>query len=290
MDPQPTPPLLTRAERDVETWARRFDPQSLPVLAETAAALELWRLDEDAVDAHGVSDTLSQDPLMMLKLFSLVASITRRRGSEDARSDPETVTAAMVMLGIGPFFRAFGPQPLVGDTLQATLGALDGFRAVLRRSTRAAAFAIGFAAHRMDPDAAVLHEAALLHDFAELLLWLRAPTLALTITHRQRADPALRTAQAQRDVLNIELPDLQQRLMRHWHLPALLARSTDHRHADDPQVRNVLLAIRVARHSADGWDNPALPDDVTDIAALLQLSPASTLRLLRDIDAADPSA
>ena len=39
----------------------------------------------------------------------------------------------------------------------------------------------GFAAHRMDHDAAVLHEAALLHDFAELLLWVRAPALALEI-------------------------------------------------------------------------------------------------------------
>jgi hypothetical protein len=49
--------------------------------------------------------------------------------------------------------------------------ALAGVRAVLRRAHRAAAFALGFAAHRLDPDAAVIHEATLLHNFAEVLLW-----------------------------------------------------------------------------------------------------------------------
>jgi HD-like signal output (HDOD) protein len=285
--PDPAPlPLLTSAERDVTGWAGRFDPQGLPVLAETAAAIERWRPDEDELDAHCISDTLSQDPLMMLKLFSEVARRRRRAGGDedDACSDPETVTAALVLLGLGPFFRAFSPQVVAQDILRATPGAAEGFDAVLRRSRRAAAFSIAFAAHRLDPDAAVLHEAALLHDFAELLLWLRAPALAQSIADRQRHDTTLRSSQVQREVLNIELPDLRHTLMRRWRLPALLVRATDDRHATDPQVRNVLLAVRVARHSSDGWDNPALPDDVADIAALLQLTPAPALRLLRDID------
>ena len=280
------PTLLTSAEADVEAWARRFEPQSLPVLARTAAALERWRPDEEALDAHRLSDTLSHDPLMTLKLFSEVARRRRRGGAddEDARSDPETVTAALVLLGVGPFFREFGPQPVAEEILQATPGAAAGFDAVLRRCRRGAAFSIAFAAHRLDPDAAVLHEAALLHDFAELLLWLRAPALAQAIADRQRQDPALRSAQVQRELLNVELTDLQQLLMRRWRLPALLVRTTDDRHAADAQVRNVLLAVRVARHSAEGWDNPALPDDVADIAALLQMTPGPTWRLLRDID------
>ena len=43
-------------------------------------------------------------------------------------------------------------------------------------------------------------------------------------------------------------------------------------------------AVRVARHTAQGWDNAALPDDVADIGALLQLGPAPTLKLLHEID------
>jgi hypothetical protein len=33
-----------------------------------------------------------------------------------------------------------------------------------------------------------------------------------------------------------------------------------------------------------GWDNAALPDDVAAVGALLQLSNASALKLLREID------
>jgi hypothetical protein len=51
------------------------------------------------------------------------------------------------------------------------------------------------------------------------------------------------------------------------------------------QMRNVRLAIRVARHTTRGWDDPALPDDITDIGALLQLRPPHVLKLLQEIDA-----
>jgi HD-like signal output (HDOD) protein len=163
--------------------------------------------------------------------------------------------------------------------------ALEGFRGVLRRSHRAARFAIGFAVHRMDYDAPLIHEAALLHDFAELLLWLHAPAMALRIASLQAADSTLRSATVQREVLGIELVDLQHTLMEQWRLPGLVVQLTDdHATRSTPQMRNVLLAIRVARHSAAGWDNAAIPDDVRDIAELLQLSADATKRLLHEID------
>ena len=73
--------------------------------------------------------------------------------------------------------------------------------------------------------------------------------------------------------------------MRAWHLPELLVQINDERHAETAQVRNVLLAVRLARHTARGWDNAALSDDVRDIAALLNLGEVPTLHLLREIDA-----
>lgn len=283
MDPTPAP-LITQAPADLAGWVRQFDPAALPVLGDTGAAIEDWRSHEDAVDAHLLAEVIGRDPLMMLKLLAHTAQVSRRRSIDDERGNAETVTAALVLLGIGPFFRAFGPQPAAEDWLAGHAGAADGFGAVLARSHRAAAFAIGFAAHRMDPDAAVIHEAALLHDFAELLLWLRAPALAATVAERLQADPTLRSAQAQQAMLNVRLPELQHALMLQWRLPALLVRITDDTHAGDPKVRNVLLAIRLARHTARGWDNAAVPDDLAEIGELLQLGPAPTLRLLQDID------
>jgi HD-like signal output (HDOD) protein len=137
--------------------------------------------------------------------------------------------------------------------------------------------------HRMDHDAAVIHAAALLHDFAEMLLWCHAPVLALRIRAAQRADPNLRSRVAQIAVLNIELPDLQQSLMKAWRLPELLVRISDERHAENANVRSVLLALRLARHTSHGWDNAAIPDDIADIAGLLNLSEAATLQLVQEI-------
>lgn len=276
---------ITQPPSSLAGWVACFDAALLPVMASTAQFIEDWRATEDAADAHSLAETLATDPLMMLKLLAHVAAL--RRGREG--SEPETATEALVMLGITPFFRAFGPQPVAEDWLAADDDALAGFQAVLRRSNRAANFAMGFAVHRMDHDAAVIHQAALLHDFAELLLWLHAPSLALDIQQRQQAEPGLRSAAVQRQVLGIELPELQHALMKHWRLPALLVQITDDQamlsaRTGQAQLRNVWLAIRVARHSAQGWDNPALPDDVHDIAEFLHLSPDAVQRLLLDID------
>ena len=170
--------------------------------------------------------------------------------------------------------------------MQGQPQALAGYSAVLDRSYRGARYAMAFAVHRMDPDAEVIREATLLHDFAELLLWHRAPTLMLEIWQRQQADPTLRSGTAQRQVLHIEISELQHALMTAWRLPSLLVEITnDHAKAATIQVRNVQLAIRVARHSAQGWDNAALPDDLREIGALLQLGPEPTQRLLLEIDA-----
>lgn len=280
-----TPRLfITRAPRDVHGWAGLFDYQALPVLARTAAALEEFRAMEDAVDAHMLAETINTDPLMTLKLLAHVAHL--RRGREG--SEVETVTEALVMLGIPPFFNAFGPQEAAEDRLDGLPAAQAGFERVLRRSHRAARFAIGFAVHRLDHDAALIHEAALLHDFAELLLWLHAPSLALRIAQAQADDPTLRSATVQQTVLNAELVDVQHALMQRWRLPTMLVRITDdHAQQMTTQLRNVMLAIRVARHSADGWDNAALPDDVREVAELLQLSPDAAGRLLHEIDADD---
>jgi HD-like signal output (HDOD) protein len=274
-------PISFGPSADLQVWAERFDPTSFPVLAATAAQIEALRQMEDEVDAHLLGEAIGEDPLMSLKVMAHVARL--RAGREGG--EPETPTGALIMLGIPPFFRDFPAQATVEDWLAGQPDALEGFRRVLARSHRAARFAMAFAAHRVDHDAAVIHQAALLHDFAELLVWLHAPALALEIARRQRRDPALRSAAAQRDVLGVELAALQHYLMLRWRLPTLLATITDdHARNETAQAANVRLAIRVARHSAHGWENPALPDDYADIARLLQLAPVHVQKLLLDID------
>jgi HD-like signal output (HDOD) protein len=272
-------PKLTQPLHDLAAWTWHFQSAEIPVLAHTADALEALRANEDSVDANGIGETLASDPLMTLKVLAYASTHRSAR----VVTDVETVTSALVLMGISPFFRAFGPQPTVEDRLTGEPAALQGLTDTLRRAHRGANFALGFAVHLMDHDAAVIHAAALLHDFAEMLLWCHAPALASRIRLAQRADPTLRSAAAQRAVLNVELADLQQALMKAWRLPELLIRISDERHADTANVRTVTLAMRLARHTAQGWDNPAIPDDIDDIADLLNLSQAATLQLVREI-------
>ena len=272
-------PQLTHPLRDLAAWTAHFRAAEIPVLAQTAETLEALRANEDSVDANSLGETIASDPLMTLKVLAYAAMHRSAR----VVTDVETVISALVMVGISPFFRAFGAQPTVEDRLAAEPDALQGLADTLKRAHRGANFALGFAVHRMDHDAAVIHAAALLHDFAEMLLWCHAPALALRISEAQRSDPALRSSAAQLAVLGIELFDMQQALMKAWRLPELLIRISDDRHADSAGVQSVMLGLRLARHTAHGWDNPAIPDDVTDIAKLLNLSQDATLQLVRGI-------
>lgn len=271
---------LTAPLRDLAAWTRYFRETEIPVLATTSAALEALRAMEDDVDAGMLSAVIQRDPLMTLKLMAYVAS-KRRPG---VSTDTETLTSSLLMMGIAPFFRNFGLQPTVEDRLQDQPLALEGLRDLLKRAERAGNFALGFAVHRADLDASVIQLAAFLHDFAEMLMWCHAPTLQLQIQAAQQANPALRTASIQRSVLNIEVNDLRQSLMELCRLPELLVHISDGRHLVHANVRNVVLAVRLARHTRHGWDNAALPDDINDISELLNAPPRVTLAFLHKID------
>ncbi|WP_374588511.1 HDOD domain-containing protein [Ideonella dechloratans] len=265
---------------DLGSWVRYFQLVEIPVLPHTAAVLEELRQMQDEVDARMLADELMSDPLMTLKVLAYTATVQRHRRNNDA----ETLREALVLTGITPFFATFGPQPTVDAHLEGQPEALAGLQAVLDRADRAGRFALAFALHRRDHDAAVIYLAALLHDFAEMLLWLNAPTLALQMKLLQQADRTLRSTTVQRQCLHVTLGEVQQALMQTWHLPELLVHITDDRKENDPQVRNVLLAVRLARHTSLGWDNPAVPDDVSDIARLLTMAPEATLNWLKELD------
>lgn len=277
--PGPTP-CLSQPLPDLGAWTRYFRDAEIPVLAVTSRALEDMRVNEDDVDAGMLATVIEADPFMTLKLMAHVAA-KRRPGDI---TETETVTSSLVMMGVSPFFRNFGLQPTLEDRLRDQPLALEGLLELLQRARRAGRFALGFAVHRGDTDVAVIHQAAFLHDFAEMLMWCHAPALELGIREMQRANPTLRTASLQRFVYHIDLDDLGQALMKLWRLPALLVRISDGKHPDHPSVRNVLLAVRLARHTMQGWDNAALPDDIDAIAELLNAAPRVALAYLHKID------
>lgn len=258
-------PLATLSE-----WVAHFRVAKLPVLGRTATTLQRMAADQDAVTASQVSETVLHDPLMTLKVLQYLQQC--RRASQKA--DITTIAHALMMLGLSPFFRHFGREITLQASLSDDPGALEGAMGVCSRARHAALYARDWAALRHDLEIDEVIVAALLHDLAELLLWCIAPGLAGAITERQRADPRLRSAAAQEAVLGIRLADLQMALAREWQLPELLHDLMDDRHAHQPRVQNVSLAVSIARHTASGWHNPALPDDFGRVGRLLGISPA----------------
>ena len=272
---------LVRPLSDLAAWTTHFRRVEIPVLRETVEALDALRANEDRTDANSIGEMISGDPLMTLKVLAYVSD---HRG-RSVVTGAETVIAALVMMGIPPFFRAFAAPTSIEDRLAASPEALAGLRRVLRRAHRGARFALALAVHRTDPHAATVHAAALLHEFAEMLLWCHAPQLALRIRAMQDADSTLRSSVAQASVLGIELDELQQALVRAWRLPSLLSETAQELQPGQTGARAVALGSRLARHTATGWGNAAVPDDIAEVAAFLNLSPAAALSLLRQIDA-----
>lgn len=276
----PAPSYLTAPLAHIGAWTHYFLNAEIPVLAATARALEELRAKEDDVDANMLTPVIQADPLMTLKLLSRMASM-RRPG---ANTETESITTSLVLMGIAPFFRHFGPQRTVEDWLADQPQALIGLQKLLIRAERGGQFALGFAVHRCDTDATIIHQAAFLHDFAEMLVWIHAPTLMVKIQDAQAADSTLRSNAIQREILGVEISDLRQALMKLWHLPELLVNISDERHAERANVQSVVLAVRLARHTANGWDNAALPDDYADVAKLLNASPRVIPSFLHKID------
>lgn len=273
----------------LRAWTQAFADAEIPVLPGTVAELaQLQAIEEarESMDAHTLAESFCNDPLMTLKVLVHVSKQCTRQNVEP----PETLVGSIVMQGISPFFHTFARTPTILEWLRETPAALSGLIKVITRARRSSNFAMSFALHRQDEDVMVVQEAAMLHDFAEMLLWCHAPKLALEISVRQKADFRVRSADIQNEVLGIELVDLGQALMSHWKLPPLLIKTTDDHNANHPQVRTVMLAVRLARHTQYGWHDPhaqaALPDDINDIAQLLTLSNDAAQRLIEGLDSA----
>jgi len=263
----------------VDHWVAHLAGQPVPVLRATRDALLRWREQPDRVDANALADTVLHDPLMTLRVLVHVAQVLGPR----LATPVETVTGGLVLLGIEPFFSAFGELPTVEDRLGGSHAAMDGVLRAIDRARAASRLAAAFAIHRQDADVEVLHQAALLDNVAELLLWCEAPALALEMAHRQRQDSHLRSAEVQHDVLGVALTDLQQALLAHWGLPDFLLRMLDETRHAEPGPHTVLLAVRLARHLRAGAHNAALPDDFAELGALLNMPAQGAQRLAMEV-------
>ncbi len=273
---------MTNSLSDIASWVAFLNDRNLPVLRQTARAIAEARERADRINVREIADIVLHDPLMTVRVLRFSASHRGRRQLQDI----STVEHAVIMLGVEPFFHQFTQFDVIEDLLASQPQALLGLLHVIRRAQRAAHYALEWATWRCDLNAEEVAVAALLHDLSEILIWCFAPDKALSFEAMRKAAPGVRSADAQRAVLGFGLHELQVLLCANWELPELLSELMDDTHCDRPRVKNVKLAVDLARHSANGWDDAALPDDFRAIAALMNIDDATLkLRLgLKDPD------
>ena len=269
-------PMLDQPLQDLEAWVCFLSNAEIPILRKTARRLEEARQNSDSVNGRDIAAIVLQDPLMAIRVLAYIQPF---RGKH-LRSDITTIANAVMMLGIEPFFTHFESPPTIEAMLKDEPQALLGVLQVIRRVQRASNYAHDWAFERHDLNIEEVALAALLHDLAEILLWCFAPRLAIEIRDRLQADKTLRSATAQWQVLGFPLFDLQRALCIAWHLPELLTTLMDDANANLPRVRNVVLAVNLARHSSNDWTDAALPDDMSAIEKLLHITRETLLSRL----------
>lgn len=268
--------MIDKPFPDLETWVAFFNQASMPVLRHTEQRLAELRANARKSNMRIIASVILHDPLMTLRVLAYIEA--KRNKNRD--TDITTIERALMMIGIEPFFRDFQELPLIEDQLKLHPCALLGLLKTINRARKAAQWARDWAIYRHDLDVDEIVVASLLYDFTEILMWCFAPNLALQFGEKQQADRTLRSVDLQTEVFNLPLYQIKLALAQSWRLPELLTTLMDPSNANHPRARNVKLAVDLARHSANGWDDAALPDDYKAIGELLHLSTEAVMRRL----------
>ncbi|MBD3812821.1 MAG: HDOD domain-containing protein [Betaproteobacteria bacterium] len=258
-------------------WLAFLGRADIPVLKRTARELERLREDEVQLNARAVADVVTDDPLMTVKLLRYMQTHKRRNQTHELVD----VKQALLMMGLDTFFREVPAMPIAEEMLKEHRAALVYLLRTVRRAQRSAYYAFDWALRLHDMHAEEVQVSALLTHVSEMLMWCFSPERMLEIQKLQAADHAMRSADAQTLVLGFAGLELQRQLTVAWRLPELLRNLMDPALAQSTRVRNVMLAVNLARHSAHGWHDAALPDDFDEIAALLHMDPNKVMALVK---------
>lgn len=266
------------ARGSVDQWVQLLGRNDMPVLGRTVSELAALAADEERATPQRVAAVVLHDPLMTFKVLQYIQ--LNRHASQS--TEITTIAHALMMLGLQPFFRHFRSQQTVESRLGAFPPALAGLRAVASRARHAALYARDWAVVRHDIEIDEVMTAALLHDVVEMMLWCAAPAQALRVEQALRTDRRLRSEHAQRAVLGVSLLEVSGEACRRWRMPEVLRCLINDHRINRPREATVVHAVAVARHSARGWHDPALPDDYEEAGRLLGIgSEALRARVIR---------
>jgi len=268
--------MLTSLPVNLAQWVEFLGHADIPILRKTNSDLARLRSENVCPSARDAAQIIKQDPLMTVKLLRHLQQHKHRRQAHDVMQAEQ----ALIMLGVENALDQITTESQVESLLHSHPAALVQLLRRMHRAHVAANYAFEWAVRLHDIHFEEIRTAALLHDMTELLLWCYVPDKMLAIAASQQKDSTLRSRHAQEKVLGFAIDELQSKLVIAWQLPELLITLLDESCASQTRVRNVLLAVNLARHSAHGWENAALPDDYREIGELLRLPTSDVMAIL----------
>jgi len=269
--------MMSQQPGSLTDWVAFLGRADIPVLKHTERELERLRDDDAQLNARSIADVVTDDPLMTVKLLRYMQTHKHRNQTYELVD----VKQALLMMGLDTFFREVPATPIAEEMLHEHHAALVHLLHTVRRAQRSAYYAFDWALRLHDMHAEEVRVSALLTHFSEMLMWCFSPERMLEIQRLQAVEHTMRSAEAQKLVLGFAGLDLQRQLTVTWRLPELLGNLMDPAQAQSARVRNVMLAVHLARHSAHGWHDAALPDDFHEIAALLHMDTNKVMALVK---------
>ncbi len=269
--------MLKQDNKRLNEWVDNLTKVEIPVLKQTARKLSTLSQDIENQTPHSIAQVIKSDPLMVVKLMRYLQAHKHTVQEHEIVE----VEQALMMIGLENTLSKIPTRPLVEEVLgQEHRSALVCLLKVAQRAKVASNYAFDWAVRLHDLHYEEVRIAALLHDIAEMLMWCFSPEEMLMIRTLQTKDKTLRSHHVQEKVLGFTLHELQLALAIKWRLPALLIHLIDDEYRNQQRVRNVFLAVNLARHSANGWNDAALPDDYAAIADLLHLKPEEVMTIV----------
>ncbi len=269
--------MLQESQRKLSEWVNFLTTAEIPVLKQTARNLAALEQDEQHLSARSIAHIVKYDPLMTVKLLRHL----QQHKHSYQEHDVVEVEQIIMMLGLETTLKKVPAKPLVEEILgRDNMSALVCLLKTAHRANIASSYAFDWAVRLHDLHFEVIRVAALLHDIAEMLMWCFAPHEMLKINNLKKLDKTIRSANAQESIFGFSLNQLQLELAIKWRLPKLLITLMDDNCSNLQRVRNVTLAVNLARHSANGWDDAALPDDYEEIARLLHMQTSEIMTIV----------
>jgi HD-like signal output (HDOD) protein len=253
----------------IKAWIKLAANEPLPQMRTTSRALRRLARFNDP-DLSQIVGVIRQDCGFSIQLFRRLSELKTERQV----SEVTTLERAVVMIGSGRVLSLVDELPVVEELLAGDR--LAGYMKVVTRSYHAARQALDWARVRGDGVPQEVGLAALMYDFAELVLWRFGEEVMLKLEQVSVMDSFDEAGQEKQEieVLGFTMQTLGRELAKRWQLPSLVHTCLIPISALEPRTLGPIFAAKLARAAQHGWYHPAVLELVDMAGDYLDMSAA----------------